>query len=371
MKIAIVQGAFLPVPPISGGAVEKIWFRMGKEFAKLGHSVTHISRLDDRLPISEIIDNVSHLRVQGYKAHRNSLWLKILDLIYSVRVLRSLSEDFDIVVTNTFWSPLLIGLFRSTNVYVSVERQPRGQMKFYSKAARLRGCSPDICQAISAELPYESQRRIRYVPNPVPFDIQSFTIEKEKIILYVGRIHPEKGLDVLVEAFIKVTARLDNSWKLVIVGPHSDADGGGGEKYFERICSLSRGYPIEFVGPVFDDEILKSFFARASIFCYPAQAGSGDAAPVAPREAMAYGAVPVVSKLRCFDDFISDGSNGVRYNHLADDQPGELASVLDRLINDSFFREKLKKEALLVMDRFSSQAVAKAFLADFEEILTK
>ena len=39
MKITIVLGAFFPVPPIKGGAVEKIWFALGQEFARRGHDV--------------------------------------------------------------------------------------------------------------------------------------------------------------------------------------------------------------------------------------------------------------------------------------------------------------------------------------------
>ena len=56
MKIVILQGAFLPVPPVAGGAVEKIWYRMGQEFAGLGHEVIHIGREFPDLPKNEKID---------------------------------------------------------------------------------------------------------------------------------------------------------------------------------------------------------------------------------------------------------------------------------------------------------------------------
>lgn len=58
MKITIVQGAFIPVPPILGGAVEKIYFKLGQEFVNLGHEVIHISRshpsFDDKEDIRSI-----------------------------------------------------------------------------------------------------------------------------------------------------------------------------------------------------------------------------------------------------------------------------------------------------------------------------
>ena len=53
MKITIVQGAFLPVPPLLGGAVEKCWQALGQEFARRGHQVTHVSRAYGDLPARE------------------------------------------------------------------------------------------------------------------------------------------------------------------------------------------------------------------------------------------------------------------------------------------------------------------------------
>ena len=66
MRITVVQGAFLPVPPLLGGAVEKVWFNLGKEFARRGHEVTHVSRAFKDLPAHEVIDGVSHRRISGF-----------------------------------------------------------------------------------------------------------------------------------------------------------------------------------------------------------------------------------------------------------------------------------------------------------------
>jgi len=49
IRIAIIQGAFLPSPPLLGGAVEKVWHALGREFAVNGHDVVHISRQYDGL----------------------------------------------------------------------------------------------------------------------------------------------------------------------------------------------------------------------------------------------------------------------------------------------------------------------------------
>jgi hypothetical protein len=107
MKITIVLGAFLPVPPVMGGAIEKSWFALAQEFVSRNHDVTIISRVLPQFARHEIVDGVRHIRVRGFDMPRSLLWLKILDLFYSLRVRRALPAA-DILVTNTFWLPLLI-----------------------------------------------------------------------------------------------------------------------------------------------------------------------------------------------------------------------------------------------------------------------
>ena len=44
MKICIIMGAFNPVPPLQGGAVEKMWFSLSSKFKKKGHKIYLISK---------------------------------------------------------------------------------------------------------------------------------------------------------------------------------------------------------------------------------------------------------------------------------------------------------------------------------------
>src|SRR6266705_6215264 len=124
MKITIVTGAFLPVPPIMGGAVEKVWFALARKFTRRGHEVVIMSRKIPELPREEIVDGVRHLRVAGFDTPRSLLWLKALDLIYSIRTM-SILPAADIVVTNTFWLPILLRDSRRGKVYVHVGRFPK------------------------------------------------------------------------------------------------------------------------------------------------------------------------------------------------------------------------------------------------------
>ena len=373
MKIVIVQGAFFPVPPLQGGAVEKIWYRLGHEFATFGHCVIHISKRHPQLANKEFKSGVNYIRVSGYEAPSSLLKLKTLDLLYTFRAIREIPIDSDIIVTNTFWAPILIKSKLKKKVYISVERVPKGQMRFYGKVAAYRGCSLSICKSITEELPMALEELITYVPNPVPFTIRKELLkkEKQKVILFVGRIHPEKGIDVLINAFKKLPESVKKVWKLNIVGPFLEKEGGAGPRYLNHLKKNIKNENIEFSGPIFIENSLAELYALSSIFVYPAQEGSGDAAPVSPREAMAYGSVPIVSELACFNDFIVNDENGVYFNHKSKNQESELASKILSLIENQRLLETLKSEALKIGDTFSINAIAKRFINDFTRINKK
>src|SRR2546423_14558891 len=135
-----------------GGAVEKVGFALGQEFARRGHEVVQISRAHPQLPESQEIKGVRHRRVGGFSQPRSMIWLKILDLLYSLRVRRILPKA-DILVTNTFWLPIIERTDRHGRVYVHVQRGPKGQMRFYAHVARLLAVSRAIADAIIAQAP--------------------------------------------------------------------------------------------------------------------------------------------------------------------------------------------------------------------------
>ena len=139
LRITILQGAFFPVPAVRGGAVEKLWCGLAVTFARAGHSVTQVSRAVPELPATDVLNGVRHVRVAGYDQPAGMLRLKWRDLLYTRRALAAAPAS-DILVTNTFWAPLMARRAQGA-IYVSVERRPKGQMRLYGRAARLRACS--------------------------------------------------------------------------------------------------------------------------------------------------------------------------------------------------------------------------------------
>jgi len=375
MKITIVLGAFFPVPPIKGGAVEKIWFALGREFARRGHEVVEISRAMSQLPREETSSGVKHLRVCGFNAPRSLFWLKVLDLIYSIRV-RSMLPEADVIVTNTFWLPILLRNARHGKVYVHVARYPKGQMQFYGHAARLQAPSHAVARAIAAEAPH-LRDKITVIPYPAPrsaIEIEPVSIDKrQKIILFVGRIHPEKGVHLLVDAFIKIRRELSSQWKLSIVGPAARELGGGGQRYFAELKELAAkgAGKISIHGPVFDPAKLEQDFRGARLFVYPSLAEHGESFGLAPLEAMAHGCAVMVSNLACFSDFVRDGETGFLFDHRLKNPAQALRQKLESVIADPTLLARVSEAGYRKSADFSIDRVADHFLHDFSSLISQ
>ncbi|MFN2509278.1 MAG: glycosyltransferase family 4 protein [Chthoniobacterales bacterium] len=371
MKITIVLGAFFPVPPLMGGAVEKVWFALGQEFARRGHEVVQISRRHPQLPRTETIEGVRHIRVSGSAQPRSILWLKWLDLMYSIRA-RLVLPHADILVTNTFWLPMLVRTRRPGLLYIHVQRGPKGQMRWYAHAARLLAVSRAIADAIMAEAP-ELADKVRVIPNALPVQIANGDdAPRERTVLFVGRIHPEKGLELLLRAWRRLPQELLSRWRLKLVGPSEVHLGGGGEKFLAQLQTITAqtSANVEWAGAVFREGDLTADYRGARLFIYPSLAESGEALPVAPLEAMAHGCGPVVSDLSCFRDYIEDGVTGFVFDHHGSDPEQSLASRLTEVLKMS--DQELTRIGAAAREKakhFSLEIVAQQYVADFESLL--
>ncbi len=366
MRITIVQGPFLPVPALRGGAVEKMWVELGAEFAARGHEVTHVSRLCDGLAAEEVTRGVRHWRVMGADRPRSTARSLALDFFYARRAVRR-APDADVTVTNSFWAPLLLRA-RHGAAYVDVQRMPKGQMRLYRRAARLRANSSAVSAAILAELP-DAAARVRVIPNPLPFlpERPVDWAKKTKTILFAGRLHPEKGIELLLEAWFsrRKAGRLDG-WRLELVGPAKEAEGGGGEAWAKIVQARFPSPEVTWHAPIYDIAQLNERYERATVFAYPSLAVKGETFGLSVLEAMAWGAVPVVSGLACFRDFVTEGRNGFFFDHTSGLAAGALGGALERAAQPE--ARALAERAVEVRASHSCSSIATQFLEDFARL---
>lgn len=359
MKINIVTGPFLSVPPAPTGAVEWVWYLIGKELARRGHSVTILARGAEVYADDTKTPNLRIIRSGGARqTNRLSLDL-ISDFLYSARQAMRLPRA-DATITNTFWLPPLLRVVRrSGQIVVSVNRFPKRQMFLYRHCQVLAACSTSIAEAIIQQSP-SLEAIVRIIPNVI--DSETFVPPAKvrdysglKRILFFGRLHPEKGLDLLIKAFRQASERRDDL-RLTIMGPWETSRGGGGEGYFQELRALAQGLAVEFRDPVSSRTALRDVCYESHFFCYPSKAAKGEALPVAPLEAMATGLVPIVSSLECFRDYVNERT-GVVFDHL-DHGEENLATAVGSLCADEVRVREMSKAAAEKAATFSPQAVA-------------
>jgi glycosyltransferase involved in cell wall biosynthesis len=375
VRITIVIGPFYPIPPVRGGAVEKVHFLLAGAYRDAGHEVTIVSRRYPGFANDEVVDGIRHLRIASFDRSSNLLVNLALDLIYSLRVAAALPPA-DIAITNGFFLPLVLPRRRAGKIYVQLGRYPKGQMALYSRADRLQAVSKAVGRAIAKQAPWLAEK-IRVIGYAIPeaFFAAGADGERGRVVLYVGRIAREKGIELLLAAFWALSQRLPADvhagWSLRIVGPHRIAEGGDGDAYLARLQALAaeRAIACEFVGPIFDEQALAAEYRRAPIFVYPSLAETGEALGLAPLEAMAAGCAVIVSDLQCFDDYVEDGVTGLQFDHRGADPAARLAAKLALLLAEPERLQKIADAGRCAAADFRVSAIAGRMLDDFRSVI--
>jgi glycosyltransferase involved in cell wall biosynthesis len=169
---------------------------------------------------------------------------------------------------------------------------------------------------------------------------------EEPLILFLSRLIPRKGADVLIDAFAQACPQ---SGRLVIAGPEGEP---GYRSYLERRARESGvERRVVFTGPVYDEE-KKQVFADADIFALPSRYENFANAAA---EAMACG-IPVVITESCGVRSLVDGRAGL----IVAPEKEALAGALRKLLQDKPLYQYLKQGCLsaaaqLRWDRLAEQ----------------
>ncbi|WP_082780868.1 glycosyltransferase family 4 protein [Cephaloticoccus primus] len=385
MKITIVNGFFLPMPPEKGGATEKMWWRLAQIYAKRGHSVTLISRCWYDWPDEEYRNGVHLIRIPGAD-YRSRLWKNLLlDARWGCRVLRTLPPA-DILITNTIALPIFAPYLRQGigKLVINLNRYPKGQLNWYRHAARIQVPTGTIADAAKAQAP-KLAPRIKLIPNPI--DVTQFQLTENQAysaleplkVGFFGRIHPEKGVHTLVRAALILEERQaagaaasGQPWQLVLRGPTDVALGGGGEEYTQQLYSLApklwSSKKIIIKTPIFNPEELAKAYSELTIFCYPSEALKGETHGISILEAMASGLPVVASDLPVFQDYLNPGTDSLMFP-MGNAQ--KLADALFLLLNSPDLRQKIGATAHAATLKLDDSVIADQHLADYESLLSE
>jgi len=150
------------------------------------------------------------------------------------------------------------------------------------------------CFHATAESELEDIRRhgfrqpVAVIPNGIDIpDLPHDQTSHDRMMLFLGRLHPKKGLDLLLPAWQRVEDRFPD-WRLVIAGP----DAAGYRAKMESLAGELGLVRVEFAGPLYGEQKWRAYRA-ADLFVL---ATHSDNFAVTVAEALAAGTPAVVSK---------------------------------------------------------------------------
>jgi glycosyltransferase involved in cell wall biosynthesis len=190
------------------------------------------------------------------------------------------------------------------------------------------------------------RRHLRVVANGI--DLPDASPGGGTRVLTVGRLIPEKGVDVVIDA--AAAARLP----LTVVGE-------GPERAALEARARAADLDCRFEGYA-SRERLDALYREASSVVLAARDAEG--LPNVLLEAMARSRPVIATSCAGVGDLITDGVTGLL---VAPDAPGELAAALERLARDPELAERLGREARRAVERFGWPRVRQ----DLEQVLAQ
>jgi glycosyltransferase involved in cell wall biosynthesis len=202
-------------------------------------------------------------------------------------------------------------------------------------------------------------------------DVQLFSPrgnEEREGVLFVGRITPHKGLDVLIRA-------LPEDACLTVAGTTGHDPKPPQRDYPALIRRLAKGKNVRFAGAVSDRELARLYrTARVVVLpsvhrtCYGNEVAISELLGLSLIEAMASGTPVICSNVGGLPEVVAHGTTG----YVVEPGNGEaLSESISRLLSDRALVQAMGRNARdLVMQRFTWDACAARCLMAYESLDT-
>jgi glycosyltransferase involved in cell wall biosynthesis len=221
------------------------------------------------------------------------------------------------------------------------------------------------CFHATALSEYEDIRRMGFrqpvtvIPNgiDVPANRQPSRTRK-RTALFLGRVHPNKGVDILVLAWNRLQARFPD-WSLRIVGP----DEGGHLAEIEALVSAMGISRVSFDGPLFGNAKQEAY-SNADLFVLPSHSENFG---MSVAEALAAGVPSIVAKGAPWSGLEEKGAG--RWIDLGVDAfEAAMADLMS--LPDARLRQMGAAGRQWMVDEFGWHAIAQAMFGTYDWLRT-
>lgn len=286
-----------------------------------------------------------NLEVPKNIVQRNFQYLKLVNILRKHIV--TTTTDFLISTAHSvsFILPLVV-LFRKTKS-IAAEHIARRSLPFVSKLLqRISYPFIDIVVVLSpsAKENYSFCKKTYIIPNSLPFSSILKSKQNNKVIISVGRISVEKGIDRLIDVALKLRDDIDG-WKIKVFGngPYED-------ECRDMIDELNLNHIISLnnaVSNIHNEYLNSDILVMTSRY---------EAFPMVLLEAKACG-VPVIA-YDCPEgprEIIRDGVDGLL---IEDGNVALMVEKLRLLMSDDNLRKTYAENAVNGIDEYKDEAIA-------------
>ena len=376
MKILMLTWEY---PPRVVGGISRVVHDLSHRLIKDGHEVVVVTYRDGDVPYYEDDNGVNVYRVDNYMIRPNNFidWILQLNFNMIAKSSEIIKEqgEFDVIhahdwlVANaartlkmTYGTPIVSTIHateagRNSGIRDEVQRYINDTewMLTYESSEVIVNSNymKNELQRLFG-LPYE---KINVVPNGTEsknfegierdYDFRrNYAMDNEKIILYIGRLVYEKGVQHLIAAMPKILAGYHDA-KLVIAGK-----GGMIDELRQEVETLGIGNKVYFAGYL-NGEAVKKMYACADVAVFPS---TYEPFGIVALESMLSGTPTVVSDIGGLDEIITHGEDGMKSyagnaNSIAD-------SVLALLLNPQLCANVSKKAKAKVKELYNWNKIA-------------
>ncbi len=248
---------------------------------------------------------------------------------------------------------------------------------------RILACADRVIVATRAEqtqlrfLYKASDRKLEVIPPgvdtshfyPIPADEAKQFIglkPEDRMVLFVGRIEPLKGVDTLIRAMACVRLK-DHAGPvhLAIIGGEPDVDPADMTAEMSRLQNLSdelcMGQTVVFLGKRGQDT-LPYYYSAAEVLVMPSHYESFGMVAL---EAMACGTPVIASDVGGLGFLVQDGETGFT---IPDGEPDTMCQKLSLLLGDAELRARMGQRAAEVALSYDWEKIAQQIVGVYDEV---
>jgi D-inositol-3-phosphate glycosyltransferase len=189
---------------------------------------------------------------------------------------------------------------------------------------------------------------------------------EDRMVLFVGRIEPLKGLDTLIQAMSGLELSGHQRVHLAIIGGDpaaSPREMSGEMARLQKLCDdLSVGQTVVFLGKR-DQDKLPYYYSAAELVVMPSHYESFGMVAL---EAMACGTPVIASEVGGLAYLVKDGETGFT---IPDQEPDTLCEKISWLLNDRELHTTMSQRAVQYAQDYAWEKIAKQIVDVYKELV--